>query len=175
MKLAEEMGLKPEELSIILQGTLLHDVGKISVPDHILNKPGKLTLEERNLIETHPVTGFDMCRGLGLLKEELSIIRSHHEKWDGTGYPDRLAGKNISLFARITAVADVYDALTSERSYRKAWTHAKSMEFLEANKGTHFDPSCVDAWKAVCVKDSIVYQYPSEYIKDGTIVKKALA
>ena len=175
LKLAEEMGLKPEELRIILQGTLLHDVGKISVPDQILNKPGKLTLEERNLIEAHPVTGFDMCRGLGLLKEELSIIRSHHEKWDGTGYPDRLAGENISLFARITAVADVYDALTSERSYRKAWTHAKAMEFLDESKGAHFDPACVDAWKAVCVKDPFVYQYPSEFIKDGTIVKKALA
>ncbi|WP_245959414.1 HD-GYP domain-containing protein [Neobacillus piezotolerans] len=175
LKLAEEMGLRPEELRIILQGSLLHDVGKIGIPDHILNKPGKLTQEERMLIEEHPITGFNMCKGLGFLKEELSIIRSHHEKWDGTGYPDRLFGENIPLYARIVAVADVYDALTSERSYRKAWTHGKAMEFLKENIGTHFDPACVAAWEAVCIKDPFVYQYPSEFIKDGTIVKRALA
>ncbi|WP_316570731.1 HD-GYP domain-containing protein [Neobacillus sp. YIM B06451] len=175
LKLAEEMGLKPEELRIILQGSLLHDVGKIRIPDHILNKPGRLTKEERLLIEEHPITGFNMCKGLGFLKEELSIIRSHHEKWDGTGYPDRLSGESIPLYARIVAVADVYDALTSERSYRKAWTHGQAMEFLKENIGTHFDPVCVAAWEAVCIKDPFVYQYPSEFIKDGKIVKRALA
>lgn len=168
MRLAEELHLKPEQLRVIVQGGLLHDVGKVKIPDSILNKPGKLTPEERSVIEEHPVIGYEVCKNLGFMKEELSIIRSHHEKWDGSGYPDRLYGEEISLYARITAVADVYDALTSERSYRKAWPHEKAMNLIIENRGTHFDPKCVDAWIRVCEKDPSVYQYPAQKIKDET-------
>ncbi|GIP24274.1 HD-GYP domain-containing protein [Paenibacillus sp. J22TS3] len=166
MKLAEEMKLSPEQLRVVSQGSIIHDVGKIHIPDEILNKPGRLTPEEREIIELHPVKGYDMCRMLGFMKEELDIIRSHHEKWDGTGYPDQLKGHEIPLLARIVAVADVYDALTSTRAYRKAWTHEEAMRMIVENRGTHFDEECVDAWIRVCEQDPQVYEYPAKVIKE---------
>jgi putative nucleotidyltransferase with HDIG domain len=172
LKLAEELHLKPEEQRAIVQGGLVHDIGKISIPDAILNKPGKLVPDERILIEKHPLTGYDMCTNIGFMKEELSIIRSHHEKWDGTGYPDKLKGNDIPIFARIVAVADVYDALTSDRSYRKAWVHHEAMKYLKENKGTHFDPQCVEAWDRLCLRDPSVYQIPLQAVKDETIIKR---
>lgn len=164
LSLAEQLRLKPLQLRALAQGAIVHDVGKINISDAILNKPGKLTVEERKIIETHPLKGYDMCRNLGFMKEELDIIRSHHEKWDGTGYPDRLSGEAIPLLARIAAVADVYDSLTSNRAYRKAWTHQEAMALLETEKGSHFDPRCVEAWVALCKRDSEVYQYPLNVI-----------
>ncbi|MBW7476028.1 HD-GYP domain-containing protein [Paenibacillus oenotherae] len=146
LRLAEEMGLTSDQLRAIAQGGVVHDVGKLKVPDSILNKPGKLTHEERFVIEMHPVSGYDMCKRLGFLHDELSVIRSHHEKWDGSGYPDRIAGEHIPLLARITAIADVYDALTSSRSYRKAMSHDEAMAIIEREQGSHFDPACVAAW-----------------------------
>jgi HD-GYP domain-containing protein (c-di-GMP phosphodiesterase class II) len=146
LKLGEEMGLGSEELRAIAQGGLVHDVGKLSIPDHILNKPGKLTQEERRIIEGHPLAGYDLCKRLGFMAEELSVIRSHHEKWNGKGYPDQLAGEAIPLVARVTAVADVYDALTSSRAYRKALSHQEAMDFIVGESGRHFDPACVKAW-----------------------------
>jgi putative nucleotidyltransferase with HDIG domain len=172
LKLGEEMHLKPEELRAIVQGGLVHDVGKINVPDAILNKPGKLLPNERNIIEKHPINGYEMCKNLGFMKEELSIIRSHHEKWDGTGYPDKLKGNAIPLFARIVAVVDVYDALTSERSYRKAWIHTEAMKYLLENNGTHFDPECVEAWEKLCSRDPSVYQYPLQVINDKSSIQR---
>jgi putative nucleotidyltransferase with HDIG domain len=172
LKLAEELQLEPEQLRAIVQGGLVHDVGKIRVPVEVLNKPGKLLPDERVLIEQHPVFGYDICRNLGFMQEELSIIRSHHEKWDGSGYPDGLIENNIPYFARIVAVADVYDALTSERSYRKAWTHFEAMKYLKENKGTHFDPQCVEAWEQLCLRNPSVYQYPSQAIKEATTIQK---
>jgi len=146
LRIAEELQLRPDQLRALSQGTIIHDIGKLDVPDEILNKPGRLTEEERAIIEQHPARGYEMCRRLGFMKEELEIIRSHHEKWNGQGYPDRLAGEQIPRMARIVAVADVYDALTSDRAYRKAMTREEAMAFLRENKGTHFDPECVDAW-----------------------------
>ncbi|MCM3691035.1 HD-GYP domain-containing protein [Neobacillus niacini] len=172
LKLAEELSLEPEQLRAIVHGGLVHDVGKIRVPDEVLNKPGKLLHDERVLIEQHPVFGYDICRNLGFMQEELSIIRFHHEKWDGSGYPDGLKGNDIPYFARIMAVADVYDALTSERSYRKAWTHLEAMKYLKENKGIHFDPHCVDAWEQLCLRNPSVYQYPSQSIKEATTIQK---
>ncbi|MDP4103482.1 MAG: HD-GYP domain-containing protein [Bacillota bacterium] len=172
LSLAKELHLYPEEQRAIVQGGLVHDVGKINVPDEVLNKPGKLLSEERLLIEKHPIDGYDMCRTLGFMKEELSIIRSHHEKWDGSGYPDKLKGTEIPFFARIVAVVDVYDALTSERSYRKAWTHSKAMEYLIENKGSHFDPKCVEGWEQLCLSNPDVYQYPLQAIKDNPEIKR---
>lgn len=116
LRLGRAMGLPPEQLRALAQGGIIHDVGKIEVPDQILNKPGRLTDEERSVVERHPVTGYEVCKRLGFLTEELGIIRHHHEKWDGTGYPDRLQGAQIPLLARILAISDVYDALTSTNS-----------------------------------------------------------
>ncbi|BBH22774.1 hypothetical protein Back11_41190 [Paenibacillus baekrokdamisoli] len=146
LRLAEEMKLSKDQLRAIALGGVVHDVGKLKVPDSILNKPGKLTQEERYIMEFHPVSGYDMCKRLGFLNDELSVIRSHHEKWDGTGYPDRLAGERIPLLARITAVSDVYDALTSSRSYRQAMSHDEAMVIIWQGSGIHFDPVCVEAW-----------------------------
>jgi putative nucleotidyltransferase with HDIG domain len=168
LKLAEALQLKPEQLRAIVQGSLLHDVGKISISDTILNKPSKLNLQEREMIELHPINGYEMCKNLGFMREELNIIRSHHEKWDGSGYPDHLNGEEIPLLARIVAVVDVYDALTSERSYRKPWPHDRAMNLLIEEKGRHFDPVCVDAWVNLCEQDSTVYQFPSEKITEKT-------
>lgn len=165
-RLAEELRLAPEQIRAIAQGTLVHDVGKISIPDAVLNKPSRLDAEERFVIEKHPEYGYEMCRGLGFMKEELQIVRSHHEKWDGTGYPDRLRGEEIHLLARIVAVADVYDALTSERSYREAWSHEKAVSFLIEQSGKHFDPECVEAWVRLCERNPSVYQYPSHTINN---------
>ncbi len=147
MQIAQELQLPPDQLRALSQGSIIHDIGKLDIPDEILNKPGRLTEEERSIIEQHPARGYEMCRRLGFMKEELEIIRSHHEKWNGEGYPDRLAGEQIPRLARIVAVADVYDALTSDRAYRQAMSHEQAMAILRENRGTHFDPKCLDAWE----------------------------
>lgn len=158
LKLAEEMALRPDQLRMVAQGTIVHDVGKIDVPDAILNKPGLLSPEERSVIEYHPVKGYEMCRMLGFRKEELGIIRWHHEKWDGTGYPDHLKGADIPLLARIVAVADVYDALTSTRAYRQALSHQEAMTYIQQQSDIHFDPKCVKAWIRCCGReDGAIY------------------
>ncbi|OXM14088.1 HD-GYP domain-containing protein [Paenibacillus herberti] len=146
LKLGERMGLAPAELLAVGQGAIIHDVGKLYVPELILKKPGALTAEERSIVELHPIRGYELCRNLGFMREELSIIRSHHERWDGCGYPDQMKGEQIPLLARITAVADVYDALTSQRAYRQAMTHQAAIEFISAQSNRHFDPACVAAW-----------------------------
>jgi putative nucleotidyltransferase with HDIG domain len=173
LRLGEEMGLSPEQLRALAQGTVVHDVGKIQIPDSILNKPGRLSADERAVIETHPVTGYEMCKRVGFMKDELDVIRSHHERWDGTGYPDRLTGNNIPLLARITAVADVYDALTSTRAYRVAWTHEVTMEHLAAGAGTQFDPVCVQAWISLCERDPEAYREPLRMQTDISAIKMA--
>lgn len=174
LRLAEELQLEPELLRALAQGAIVHDVGKIYVPDAILNKPGRLSAEERAAIEQHPAKGYEMCRGLGFMKEELNIIRHHHERWDGSGYPDRLGGERIPLLARIVAVADVYDALTSNRSYRQARSHLEAIAFLNDQKGTHFDPACVDAWTRLCERDPQAYQYPALMIQAGGMPASAM-
>ncbi len=153
LKLAERMGLASSDLMAIGQGGIIHDVGKLQIPQSILNKPDVLTQEERSVVELHPVHGYELCRKLGFMQEELAVIRSHHERWDGTGYPDQLREKEIPLLARITAVADVYDALTSSRSYRKAMTHQQALGIISAQRGRQFDPACVDAWLSLAEEE----------------------
>jgi ribonuclease P protein subunit RPR2 len=129
-------------------GFLLHDLGKMGIPDRVLQKPAALTVSERRLIETHPVLGEQMLEGVSFMSSEcLSIIRSHHERWDGNGYPDRLAGDEIPLGARVFAVADALDAITSDRPYRRhqSWTHA--VDEIVEQSGKQFDPSVVDAFR----------------------------
>lgn len=146
LRLGEALNLPPDQLRALAQGAIVHDVGKIEVPDRVLNKPGRLDPEERAVIERHPVTGYELCKRLGFMPEEMAVIRSHHERWDGQGYPDRLQGKQIPLVGRIMAVADVYDALTSTRSYRQAWSHDAAMSLLQEEAGRQFDPTVVLAW-----------------------------
>jgi HD-GYP domain-containing protein (c-di-GMP phosphodiesterase class II) len=161
LRLGERLGLNTEQLRAIALGGIVHDVGKLKVPDSILNKPGKLTTFERDIIERHPMAGYDVCKRLGFMKEELSIIRNHHEKWDGTGYPDRLKHDHIPLLARVTAVADVYDALTSSRSYRRAMSHEAALAIIESERGAHFDPVCVGAWLKLAEEDPLFFEQMS--------------
>ncbi|WP_248925970.1 HD-GYP domain-containing protein [Paenibacillus hamazuiensis] len=156
LQLAQAMNLDSELLRALARGGLIHDVGKIQVPGEILNKPGKLTSDERIVIEQHPVTGYEMCKYIGFMTEELSAIRHHHEKWDGTGYPDKLKGAEIPLLARILAIADVYDALTSRRSYREPWPQERALQVIVEGSGTHFDPECVSAFVQLCDKGELV-------------------
>ncbi len=146
VQLGEKMNLVPQQLRVLAQAGAVHDLGKIHISTDILNKPDKLTPEERLIIEEHPAKGWQLAKHLGFMPAELAIIRHHHERFDGTGYPDKLSGEAIPLLARITAVADVYDALTSERAYRKPWSKERANSFLLENSGTQFDPQCVTAW-----------------------------
>ncbi len=143
---AKHLGLCGVELEAINTGALLHDIGKLGVPEYVLLKPGRLTDEEFEKIKKHPVIGAAILDPVEFPWPVLPVVRSHHEKWDGTGYPDGLKGEEIPRTARILAVADVYDALTSSRSYRNAWTHERACDVILKDRGTHFDPEVADAF-----------------------------
>lgn len=138
--LAAATGLPDEEMSWFRMGALLHDVGKVSVPLSILNKPGPLDDNEFAVMSTHPVAGVELLDGIEFPWDVRPMIRHHHERWDGSGYPDRIGGHDIPLSARILTVADVYDALTTDRAYRKGFTHQKAMEIMESESGRTLDP-----------------------------------
>jgi response regulator RpfG family c-di-GMP phosphodiesterase len=130
-------------------GFLLHDVGKIGVADHILMKPGPLTREEESLVREHPVVGAQILRDVALLQGRgLGVVRHHHERWDGAGYPDELSGEQIPLGARIFAVADTLDAMTSDRPYRSALRWCDAVDEIVAQRGRQFDPTIVDAFRS---------------------------
>ena len=143
------MGLTGNELEGLNTGALLHDIGKLGVPESVLLKPGRLTEEEFAKVKQHPQIGAAILGPVDFPWPVLPVVRSHHERWDGTGYPDGLKGEEIPLAARILAVADVYDALTSTRSYRKAWTHERTVETIIQDAGTHLDPNVVFAFLEV--------------------------
>ncbi len=143
---AQHLGLTGSELEAINTGALLHDIGKLGVPEYVLLKPGRLTDEEFAKIKQHPEIGAAILDPVEFPWPVLPLVRSHHEKWDGTGYPDGLKGEDIPRTARILAVADVYDALTSSRSYRNAWTHERACEVIRKDRGSHFDPTIADAF-----------------------------
>jgi len=147
--IAEEMGLVGDQLDAIRTGALLHDIGKLGVPEYVLLKPGPLTREEFEKIKKHPEIGAAILEPVEFPWPVLPIVRHHHEKWDGSGYPDGLAGEQIPLNARIMAVADVYDAVTSTRSYRQAWSHERAIEMMRRDSGSHFDPRVVEAFLKV--------------------------
>lgn len=146
VQLAEKMGFEGQKMTGVRRGALLHDIGKMGVPDQILHKPGPLNDEEWVIMKKHPVFAFEMLAPIQYLKEAIEIPYCHHEKWDGTGYPRGLKGEMIPLPARIFAVIDVWDALSSDRPYRKAWTHEKVMAHIQEQSGTHFDPAVVEAF-----------------------------
>lgn len=142
-KLARVVGIGEAELVHIRRGALLHDIGKMGIPDNILLKNGPLSEDEWELMRKHPVYAYDMLAPIAYLQPALDIPYCHHEKWDGTGYPRRLKGESIPLAARIFAVADVWDALTSDRPYRKAWSREKAIRYIQQQAGSHFDPEIV--------------------------------
>jgi putative nucleotidyltransferase with HDIG domain len=139
--LALECGVDDASMFWFRVGALLHDVGKIVVPQDILNKPGPLTPEERRIMEGHPVAGVQLLTDVEFPWDVIPMIRGHHERYDGHGYPDRLSGEDIPLSARILCVADVYDALTTERPYRKAYSNADALRLMQGDIGRQFDPA----------------------------------
>ena len=149
MEIAGALGLTLTDHPEIEFGFLLHDIGKVAISDRILFKPTALSEPERKQMEEHPIKGSEIIRGIGFLGEAADVVRSHHERWDGTGYPDRLAGEQIPLAARVFALADVLDALTSDRPYRPASSLATARKIITAESGMQFDPRVVDAFNAI--------------------------
>jgi putative nucleotidyltransferase with HDIG domain len=145
VQVGEELGFSPARLRELATGALVHDVGKLSVPNTILKKPSSLTDEEFAVVKRHPEWGFRMLRELGFTESVRRLVLDHHERLDGSGYPRGLAGPAMSLDARILAVCDVYDALISTRVYRDAWSHKRAMDLLREESGTKFDRRCVAA------------------------------
>lgn len=149
VEIGEHLRLGPDDLRQLAQGALLHDIGKIGIPDHILNKPGRLDPDERAWIEQHPVIGADIVRSAPSLRRAIDVVHHHHERIDGAGYPDGLGGGEIPLAARIAAVADVWDALTTDRAYRRGWPGPDALAHIVAGRGSHLDERCVDALVAL--------------------------
>ncbi|OLS40486.1 HD-GYP domain-containing protein [Bacillus sp. MRMR6] len=148
--LAKQVGeFSNEEQKSFYYAALLHDIGKVNIPDHILMKPGRLTKEEFDIIKTHPVVGTEAVKNVEGIKDSICVIRSHHERWDGKGYPDQLKGEDIPLLARVSAVADAFDAMTSSRSYREAMPVEEAYRRIIEGKGSQFDPFLVEEFKKV--------------------------
>jgi len=155
LRLGERLGLSLTELEALKQGALLHDIGKIGVRDAVLRKPGPLDEAEWAEMRHHPVLGHELLKDVPGLGGAITLVRSHHERWDGTGYPDGLAGTSIPLLARIFAVIDVYDALRSDRPYRAAWPESAVRAHLATERGRQLDPDVVDAFLDLLAADEI--------------------
>ncbi len=149
VRLGEQMNLAEKQIEQLIKGAFLHDVGKIGITDNILLKPGKLSDDEFTVMKTHVNLGLDIVKRSAWLADALDVVGSHHEKYDGSGYPEGLSGDDIPIYARIFAIADVFDALASERPYKKAFTFEKTMEILEESSGSHFDPELIDNFKII--------------------------
>jgi HD-GYP domain-containing protein (c-di-GMP phosphodiesterase class II) len=149
VRLARAFGLSEEELVQVRWGALLHDIGKMGVPDGILLKPGPLTEEEWVAMKKHPTFAYEMLSPIRYLRLALDIPYGHHEKWDGTGYPRGLKEEQIPLTARIFAIVDVWDALSSDRPYRPGWTEEEVRKHIRASSGTHFDPQVVEVFMKI--------------------------
>jgi putative nucleotidyltransferase with HDIG domain len=149
MVLASELGVTEEEMFHMERGALLHDIGKVAIPDRILHKAGPLTESEWEEIRKHPVIGHRMCSRIAFLEGASKIVLHHHERWDGKGYPHGLAGEEIPLGARVFAVVDAFDAMTTNRPYRAAAGYAAALDELRTHAGTQFDPTVVEAFLRV--------------------------
>jgi putative nucleotidyltransferase with HDIG domain len=149
LEIARALGVPDSELAEFEFGFLLHDIGKVAIADAILYKPDALNDKERALMAQHPVIGAQIIGGIEFLERAAAVIRCHHERWDGQGYPDGLAGEQIPLAARVFAVADVLDALTTERPYRPASSLAIAREMIGAESGGHFDPRVVEGFNSI--------------------------
>lgn len=146
LELGRVLGLSKEDLVYIQFGTLLHDIGKLGIPDAIIRKPGKLTTEEYKVVQMHPIYADHWIPKTLEYQPARVIPLSHHERWDGTGYPYQLKGDEIPLLARVVAVADVWDAITSKRPYRNAMSNSQAIRLIKSESGSHFDPEVVDAF-----------------------------
>lgn len=146
-----------KEAELLKEISPMHDIGKVAIPDNILNKPGKLTSEEYDIMKTHSTVGYEMLKGSKrkLLKMASIVAYTHHEKWDGTGYPRGLKGEEIHIYGRITALADVFDALGSDRCYKPKWEDEKIFELFRNERGKHFDPKLID----------IFFEHLDEFLK----------
>jgi HD-GYP domain-containing protein (c-di-GMP phosphodiesterase class II) len=144
IKLAQALDISDEEITHIRRGSLMHDIGKIGIPDSILHKPEPLADEEWSIMRKHPQFAYDMLASIEYLRPALVIPYNHHEKWDGTGYPRGLTGEEIPMSARLFAIADVWDALTSDRPYRPAWSQEQALAYIREQSGKHFDPRVVE-------------------------------
>jgi PAS domain S-box-containing protein len=160
--LATLYGLSQDEASLLRQASPMHDIGKVGIPDSVLNKPGRFNDDEREIMNTHAQLGYDMLKhsNRDILKAAATVAYEHHEKWDGSGYPRGLKGEEIHIFGRITAIADVFDALGHDRVYKKAWELEKILELFKENRGTHFDPQLIDIFltnldKVLEIKDKL--------------------
>ena len=157
--LARDIGFDEMTMFWFSIGALLHDVGKVVVPSEILNKPGRLTDEERKVMERHAAAGADLLSDIEFPWDILPMVRGHHERWDGRGYPDRLAGENIPLSARIICVADVFDALTTDRPYRRGFTREKALDIMAVDRNLAFDGAIFDRFTCL-IQDSALYEEP---------------
>lgn len=147
LKLAQALKITDDvELTHIRRGAILHDIGKLSIPDEILLKPGKLTDGEWKIMSQHPWIGYKLLAPIEFLKDSLDIVRYHHERWDGSGYLSGLKGEEIPISARIFTIVDVWDAIQSDRPYKKAWKREKAIQHLKSESGKHFDPAIVTAF-----------------------------
>ena len=149
MKIAEAIGMDADNIRTLIKGAFLHDVGKIGIRDNVLLKPGRLTDDEYEVMKRHVNHGIDIVKRSEWLIDARSVVGSHHEKYDGSGYDRGLKGEEIPVNARIFALADVFDALTSRRPYKEPYSFDESMQVLEAGRGTHFDPSLLDAFSHI--------------------------
>jgi putative two-component system response regulator len=155
-KLAILAGVNESELTFVRRGALLHDIGKLGIPDSILLKTDKLTDEEWEIMRRHPQYAYDMIHPIEYLRPAIDIPYCHHEKWDGTGYPRGLKGEEIPLSARIFAIVDVWDALTSDRPYRPAWDKERTLKYINEKSGTHFDPRVVELFNKLVKELSLL-------------------
>ncbi|MEO8294608.1 MAG: HD domain-containing phosphohydrolase [Gemmatimonadota bacterium] len=153
--IGRELGLAPRELDMLHRGGLLHDIGKIGIPPRLLDKPSRLTAEEIAIVQSHPVVGARILAPISVFQDILPIVRHHHERFDGAGYPDHLAGMAIPYLARVVAVADVYDALVSKRPYRPGWTQHEAVSYIKRHAGAHHDPAVVDAFIALMERGAL--------------------
>lgn len=147
-RIARGLGLPVQEQDLLLEAAPMHDIGKVGIADKILLKPGRLDAQEFEIMKQHAMYGYDLLQGSSsrVLQAGAEIARGHHEKFDGSGYPSGFRGHDIPIFSRIVAVADVFDALTSERPYKHAWPLQEAVDFLQQGSGKHFDPECVQAF-----------------------------
>ncbi len=146
MAMGRALGFSPEVMMVLEYGSLLHDVGKITIPDHILNKPGPLTPDEQALMRQHTIAGAKLLEGVDHLQAAVPYVLYHHERWDGTGYPKGLSGESIPREGRLLAIVDVFDALTTRRPYHQGMPVEKALALIRQGAGSHFDPAMTDVF-----------------------------
>jgi putative nucleotidyltransferase with HDIG domain len=160
--LAEKMGLPEDQIELVKVGTPLHDIGKVGIPDAILRKPGRLTPQEFAVMQTHTTVGAEYLMSIPELHPIIPIVRNHHERWDGTGYPDQLKGPDIPLSSRVMALVSVYEALRTRRPYRPALSHARAVRLIVSESSGNYDPVLVTAFAAAAARIEQVYQIPAQ-------------